>query len=118
MILPLPLPKSIKQSWRRMTRQSYENITRPTQYYNFFALGIDKKVVFVNHRPREPEIPFGRSAPPSSSAQCFPLVPFLLVTAVWPNGMVRTAGIKRDLVLARAHNKKFPVGWAETGDRI
>lgn len=58
-----------------MTLQSYKNIIRPTRYV-IFTLGINKMIVFVNQSPREPEIPFGRSAPPSSSAQCFPLVPF------------------------------------------
>jgi len=55
-----PLPKSVEQSRGRMTRQSYENITRPAEYDIFFAIGINKMIVFVNHRPRDSEIPFGR----------------------------------------------------------
>ena len=61
-----------------MTLQSYENIIRPTRYVIFFALGINKKVVFVNHRPCEPEIPFGPQVPASPVSAVFSVsaVPF------------------------------------------
>lgn len=56
-----------------MRRQSYENIIRPTHYYNFFALGIDKKVVLVKHRPHEPEILFDPQVPPFPISTVFPV---------------------------------------------
>ncbi len=115
MILPLPPPKSIKQSRGKMTRQSYKNIIRPTQHVIFCA--------------RDQQNDCFRQSPPLASrrfrlagqhlllpsAQCSPSVPFFFVTAVWPNGMVRATGIKRDLVLARAHNKNPPSGGLRRG---
>ena len=61
-----------------MTLQSYKNIIRLAQYDIFFALGIDKKVVLVNYRPCEPEIPFGPQVPPSPFNTVFSVsaVPF------------------------------------------
>ena len=78
-----------------MTLQSYENIIRPTRYL-FFALGIDKKVVFVNHRPCDPEIPFGPQVPPFPVSAVFSVsaVPFSQHSLSKRNGVRRRTGLR------------------------
>ena len=101
-----------------MTRQSYENIIRPAEYDIFFALGINKMIVFVNHSPREPEIPFGPQGPP------FPVSAVTSVRAIHlrQRSLAKRNGARRRLQTRSRTRKgtqqKSPVGWAETGDRI
>lgn len=101
-----------------MTRQSYENIIRPTHYYNFFALGIDKKVVFVNHRPREPEIPFGPQVPPFPASAVFSVsaVPFRHHSLAKRNGARRRHQTRSRT--RKGTQQKSPVSAHPTGDRI
>ncbi len=79
-----------------MTRQSYENITRPAEYDIFFAIGINKMIVFVNHRPCEPEIPFGPQVPPFPVSAVFSVsaVPFRQYNLAKRNGARRRTGLR------------------------
>ena len=75
---------------------------------HFFALGIGKKVVFVNHRPRELEIPFGPQAPLFPASAVFP------VSAVIPERAApfhKMASVERNLLPTRAHKQAAPANF-------